>query len=104
MAQNTQIFKVSPSVVEADKESEIVIKSFDGPLRFMDDITYEVQFIPMDESDVERDEELSLQGYNKARKTYTVKPQNGELHLKYTFKGEQEWRIHFKTKEYLKEF
>ncbi|MBE6650629.1 MAG: PHP domain-containing protein [Ruminococcaceae bacterium] len=102
MAQNTQIFKVSPSVVEADKESEIVIKSFDGPLRFMDDITYEVQFIPMDESDVERDEELSLQGYNKARKTYTVKPQNGELHLKYTFKGEQEWRIHFRTKEYKK--
>lgn len=102
MAQNRLIYKVSPSVVEADKESEIVITAYDGPFRFYDDVSYEVQFIPMDESDVPRDEELSLQGYNKARKTFTVKPVNGELRLKYFFKGEQEWRVYFKSKEYKK--
>ncbi len=95
-------FRAFPSVVEADKESEITVKSYDGPFRFYDDIIYEVQFIPMDESDVERDEELSLQGYNKARKVYKVKPCNGEIRLKYTFIGEQEWRIHISTKEYKK--
>lgn len=96
------IFRVFPSVVEADKESEITVTSHDGPFRFYDDITYDVQFIPMDESDVPNDEDISLSGHNKFRTTYQVKPQNGEIKLTHTFYGEQEWRIHISTKEYEK--
>ena len=53
-------FKVIPSVVEADKESEITIKSLDGTFQFFDDVTYKVSFIPQDVSDVAMDEEISL--------------------------------------------
>lgn len=100
MNPNLKKFKVSPSVVEADKESVITVKSIDGIFRFFDDITYEVQFIPQDVSDVPMDDELSLKGYEKSRQIYMVKPENGELKLKYCFSGEQEWRIHISTKEY----
>ena len=96
------IFRVFPSVVEADKVSEITVTSHDGPFRFYDDITYDVQFIPLDESDVPQDECISLMGHNKFRETYHVKPENGEIRLSHTFSGEQEWRIHISTKEYKK--
>lgn len=93
-------FKVTPSVVKADCENEITIKSIDGVFGFYDDITYDVEFIPQDESDVPMDKELSLKGYDKSRKTFKVKPENGELRLKYFFKGEQEWKIHISSSEY----
>lgn len=102
MNDNLTKFSVIPSVVEADKENVVVIKCIDGNLKFFDDISYEVEFIPQDMSDVPMDKELSLHGYNKNRKVFTVKPQNGELRLKYFFKGEQEWKIHISTKEYEK--
>lgn len=92
-------YKVTPSVVEADKESVITIKSVDGIMRFWDDVTYDVTVIPQDESDVPLDEEMSLRGYNKNRKHLSVKAQNGELKISYFFKGEQEWRIHISTTE-----
>ncbi len=102
MNPNLKKFKVIPSVVEADKESEITIKSLDGTFRFFDDTTYEVRFIPQDMSDVPIDKEISLKGYEKARKTFFVKPENGELKIKYYFAGEQEWRINICSKEYKK--
>lgn len=95
-------FKVIPSVVEADKESTITIKSVDGIFKFFDNITYEVSIIPQDVSDVPIDDEMSLLGNNKARKTFLLTPQNGEIKVKYYFSGEQEWRIHISTKEYAK--
>lgn len=102
MNVNLSKFAVIPSVVEADKENVVVIKCIDGNLKFFDDISYEVEFIPQDMSDVPIDKELTLKGYDKNRKVFTVKPQNGELRLKYFFKGEQEWKIHISTKEYEK--
>ncbi len=102
MRAELERFSVFPSVVEADKESEITVKSFDGNFGFFDDITYEVQFVPQDISDVPTDDELTLLGYNKARKTFFVKPQNGELKLRYFFAYEQEWCIRIRTKEYEK--
>jgi len=95
-------FKVIPSVVEADKESEITIKSLDGTFHFFDDVTYKVSFIPQDVSDVAMDEEISLKGYDKSRKVFSVKPENGELKVKYFFCGEQEWRIRICSDEYEK--
>lgn len=99
---NLKKFSVVPSVVEADKESVITIKSFDDNFMFYDDTAYKIRFIPQDESDVPMDDELSLTGYEKNRRTYIVKPENGELKLKYFFKGEQEWKIHISTSDYAK--
>ena len=95
-------FRATPAVVKADAESEITIESLEGSYRFYDDITYEITFTPQDESDVPLDEEMSLVGYEKARKTYLVKPENGRLKLRHFFAGEQEWRIHISTREYKK--
>lgn len=100
MDSNLKKYKVTPSVVPADKESTITIKSIDGIMRFYDDITYEVKFIPQYESDVPIDKELSLHGFEKSRKTFFVKPENGELKVSYFFSGEQEWKIWIGTKEY----
>lgn len=102
MNQNLKLFKVIPSVVLADTEAEITIKSIDGTFKFFDDITYKVQFIPQDISDVPIDKEFSLTGYNKERKTFFVNPENGALKLKYLFSNEQEWKIHISTDEYAK--
>jgi len=93
-------FKVVPSVVEADKESVITIKSVDGVFKFLDDVTYEVRVVPQDVSDVPIDTEISLKGYDKARKVFQLKPVNGEIKLKYFFSGEQEWCIRISSKEY----
>lgn len=95
-------YSVFPSVVPADSESEITVRSFNKNLGFFDDITYEVQFVPQDISDVPIDDEMTLLGYNKSRKTFFVKPKNGELKLRYFFSGEQEWCIRISTKEYEK--
>ncbi len=95
-------FKVIPSVVEADKESEITIKSLEGTFRFFDDTIYKITFIPQDVSDVAMDEEISLKGYDKSRNVFSVKPENGELKVKYFFSGEQEWRIRVSSDEYEK--
>ena len=102
MNESLKYFRAFPSVVEADKESEITIKCIDGTFMFYDDLTYDIQFIPQDMSDVPLDDIMSLQGYNKFRKTYTVQPENGEIKLKYTFFGEQEWHIHISCKDYSK--
>ena len=102
MNPNLKKYKVTPSVIPADKESVITISSLDGNLRFYDDVTYEVKIYPQDMSDVPLDEEMSLLGYNTNRKTLYVKPVNGELKIKYYFGGEQEWKIRVSTKEYKK--
>lgn len=100
MNPNLKKFKVVPTVIEADKESTVTVTGIDGIFKFYDDVTYEVEVIPQDESDVPIDEELTLKGYDKKRKTMLIKPENGELKIKYYFKGEQEWKIHISTKEY----
>jgi len=102
MNPNLKKYKVMPSVVEADKETEITIKSVDGNFSFFDDITYNISFIPQDKSDVVLDEAMSLMGYDLSRKIYKIKPTNGEIKVKYFFSGEQEWRIHISCDEYSK--
>ena len=100
MNPNLRKFEIIPSVVEADKETEIIIKSPDGGLLFYDDVTYDVRMIPKEESDVPMNETMSLLGWDEMRSTMHIKPVNGELRIKYYFKGEQEWKIHITTKEY----
>lgn len=102
MNANLKKYKVSPSIVEADKESTITIKSIDGNLRFFEDITYNISFIPQDKSDVPSDDGMSLTGYNISRKIYKVKPVDGKIKIKHFFADEQEWRIHISTDEYEK--
>ena len=100
MKAESVMFRVTPSVVEADKESEISVKSLDGIFKFYDDVEYSVEFVPMEESDVPLDGAMSLLGWDKNRKVFKVRPQNGELKLKYFFGGEQEWRIHISAEDY----
>ena len=92
--------KASPSVVRADEESEIRITNKTGTFSFHDDVTYKVQFVPMDEQDVKMPETLICGVIDDNRKTFYVKPKNGEIHLKYFFKGEQEWQIRISCDEY----
>lgn len=100
MKTENVFFRVSPSVVEADKESEIKIKSLDGIFRFYDDVEYSIEFIPSEESNVPLDDDMTLLGWDKNRKTLKVKPKNGELSLKYFFGGEQKWTIHISAEDY----
>ena len=93
-------FCVFPSVIPADRESEICITARDGWMLFYDDITYDVQVIPADESDMPEDEALTLRGPDEKRKTYAIRPVNGVLRLTYFFAGEQQWHIRVSTKQY----
>lgn len=93
-------YSVFPSVVEADKESVITVRAFGGAILLYDDVTYDVECVPADESDVPNDGELTLWGFNKSRKVQKIKPVNGELRIPYFFMGEQEWRIHISTQDY----
>lgn len=95
-------FKIEPSVIPADRESEIKIRALDGRFLFFDDVTYNIQFIPTDYSDVAFDEKMSLFGYDQKRKTFNVTPENGVLTLKHFFKGEQQWTIKITSKDYEK--
>lgn len=91
---------IEPSIVPADKESEITIRAVDGRMLFYDDINYDIQFIPSEESDVPIDDKLTLRGYELNRKTFSVKPENGVIKIKYFFSGEQRWGIKISTQEY----
>lgn len=93
-------FTIIPSVVPADQESEISVTSKDGCFQFFDDIVYNVEFIPMEESDVPMDADISLLGYDKNRKKFLVRPENGVLKLRYFFSGEQEWKLHIAAVDY----
>lgn len=100
MKPEIQQFCIEPSVLLADSESEIAIRALDGRMMFFDDVTYDVQIIPTEESDVPSDEAMTLFGPDNNRVTYQIKPQNGVLRLKHFFAGEQQWTIHISTKEY----
>ena len=100
MKRELRQFRVEPSVIPADKESEIKIRALDGRLMFFDDVTYEIQFIPTEDSDVDFDEKMTLFGYENNRKTFYVTPKNGVLTLKHFFAGEQEWIIKISTNDY----
>lgn len=99
MANEIFNFNVIPSVVPADEESEIVIESRSGIFKFYDGVEYDVKFIPTEQSDVPTNEEITLCGWDKNRKTYCVKAENGRLKLKYKFFGEQKWRINITSTE-----
>ncbi len=96
---STPLFRVSPSVVPADKESTVVITSADGCFRFIDELTYDVTVTPRDEQDVPMGERTLL-GYERYRTVQHLHPVDGKLHVTYFFGGEQEWTIHVSTAEY----
>ena len=94
MANETINFRVVPSVVKADEETTLKIFSYNARFGFFDDITYEIVFTPMEESDVSQDEFVTLSGRSKKRKIHRVKPKNGVIEISHRFFGEQEWHIH----------
>lgn len=102
MKSELTTFRVYPSVIPANKESELSIIAQGGYMLFYDDITYDVQVIPVDESDIGDDESLSLFGLDEKRKTFHIKPEKGVLKVKYFFSGEQQWNIRISTNEYEK--
>ncbi len=93
-------FRVFPSVIKADRESEISVFASGGIFTFFDDIEYEVRVIPTDYSDIPEDESLTIFGLDEKRPMLKIKPQGGVLKFKYFFSGEQEWHIKISTKEY----
>ena len=100
MNPNLIKYSITPSIVEADKESTIEIRALDGNFRFYDDLTYKIHAYPLEESDVPLDYEMTLPGYEKARKVFEVRPKNGVISFSHRFIGEQEWRIHIFCDEY----
>ncbi len=48
-----RIIQVSPSIVRADCETELTLRSNCGFIRFYDDVTYKIQFVPVEEYDKE---------------------------------------------------
>lgn len=90
-------FTVTPSVVPADTESSIVIESTSGTFKFLENVEYDVIFIPTEKSDVPSD--MSVSGWDKNRVVHTVRASDGKLCLTHNFFGEQEWRIKISSTE-----
>ena len=93
MNADLKYFRVSPSVVPADRTSTVRIRSLDGIFRFYDDTPYQVQFIPMEYPDTPTDAAMTLLGADQNRPVFTVYPNGGVLELEHFFAHEQEWRI-----------
>ena len=94
MSNEAVNFKIVPSVVRANEETTLKIYSYNARFGFFDDITYNIVFTPMEESDVPQDEFVTLSGRSKMREIHKVKPKNGVIEISRKFFGEQEWRIH----------
>ena len=56
MSNEAVNFKIVPSVVRANEETTLKIYSYNARFGFFDDITYNIVFTPMEESDVPQDE------------------------------------------------
>ena len=100
MANEIFNYSVYPSVVPADTESEITVCSGSGIFGFFDDVIYDVKIIPKEESDVPKDNVMSLDGWDNNRKIYRVRPKDGKIKIKHYFSGEQEWAIRISSREY----
>ena len=99
MNANFYKFDITPSVVEADKESVITVKSHDDNFCFFDELTYKIICYPFEEGDVPLNHKMSLDGYEENRKVIEVKPKDGVLSFSYKFTGEQKWKIHISCDE-----
>lgn len=84
-------FKITPSVVKADKVSKISITGLGDYYRFYDDVTYTVTLYSKEIPDCDLDDDFTLGRYQ--RTPFTVKPKDGTIEFEYNFKGEQEWDI-----------
>ncbi len=93
-------FRLFPSVVKADCESEVSVIASEGVFGFFDDVEYEIRVIPTDESDIPEDETLTIFGLDEKRPYQTARPVGGVLKFKYYFSGEQEWHIKINARDY----
>lgn len=84
-------FSVIPSVIPADKVSEVIIRGNGNHYRFLDEVTYNVTVCPKEYHDIPIDESFTIGGYEY--KKFEIKPQNGALKIKYNFVSEQEWEL-----------
>ena len=90
MNKNLNFFKITPSVVETGKETEIVITPLDPRYTFLQDRQYSVKIQPMTRN------ERGMIGLEKHRcEDAFVK--DGKLHIKWFFDNEEEYtvRIYF---------
>lgn len=104
MEANLLKFDITPSVVEADKETCISVKSHDDNFKFFDELTYKIICYPFEESDVSLNYEMTLDGYEESHKVIEAKPIDGVLSFSYKFISEQKWKIHIFCDEYSLEY
>ena len=96
---NERLFRVFPSVVRAGAESTLTVVSDMASHPLLDDMVYEVRFVPKDGRENEDERTFREFGFEDICPMQEVTVQNGKIVLHYTFTGEQEWLIYLKKKE-----
>lgn len=88
-------FDIFPSVVPADKVTNVKIKAKTEYLNFIDEVKYYVSVCPMEIHDIPINDEFTLDGYKY--KEFELYPKDGILEFKYKFIGEQKWCIRIRA-------
>ena len=88
-------FDIFPSIVPADKVTNVKIKAKTEYLNFIDEVKYYVSVCPMEIHDIPINDEFTLDGYKY--KEFELYPKDGILEFKYKFIGEQKWCIRIRA-------
>ena len=88
-------FDIFPSVVPADKVTNVKIKAKTEYLNFIDEVKYYVSVCPMEIHDIPINDEFTLDGYKY--KEFELYPKDGILEFQYKFIGEQKWCIRIRA-------
>ena len=96
---NERLFRVFPSVVRAGVESTLTVVSDMASHPLLDDMVYEVRFVPKDGRENEDERTFREFGFEDICPMQEVTVQNGKIFLHYTFTGEHERLIYLKKKE-----
>ncbi len=93
MKKELAYYRISPSVVPADKTSKIKIRAIDERYSFKDGVAYTVTFLPISHPSRPFSEEYLVSEAKRSADAVTVTASNSVLELEYSFKGEQKWNI-----------
>jgi len=80
-------YEIYPKILKAGEMSSITIRPLGRHAAFADGNEYLIRFLPMDESLEPMDMD------DEAYDSIAVKPENGVLNFRYTFRGEQEYYV-----------
>lgn len=101
-------FTISPTIVPAGKKTTVSIKGYGGYHSFFDDLDYEVRIVPKEKRDYLVNDDFNITKYTEECNVVDAYSKDGTLYFDYTFEGEQEWFIEFRTKngpeDYLKHY